>query len=286
MEPPKTRWRAAAILRKWTLCLMIGVCTGRTRWQNVSTPRRCRQSTTLRKRSTTSRHRPSRCGRASKRKAVSFAASTKPTRASCASATTSKPSALRLRRGSSWCARRLTRCSNRPNSPATSRCRWPLSRTRPPNRSTRSSQNWGRSLPRCRYPSPLKRYDDAAGGHWTKRLIGVVWGESTREGTPMPKLIKVLLQIEEVALGHVINTLDRTPGVAKFDLLFDQKPVTNGHDKFANAPNGGEKKPRKLPVRKEITGEKFIIKSLAKQKGPVKTSFVRDAFQKDGRQPD
>jgi len=102
----------------------------------------------------------------------------------------------------------------------------------------------------------------------------------------MPKLIKVLLQIEEVALGHVINTLDRTPGVAKFDLLFDQKPVTNGHDKFANAPNGGEKKPRKLPVRKEITGEKFIIKSLAKQKGPVKTSFVRDAFQKDGRQPD
>jgi len=108
----------------------------------------------------------------------------------------------------------------------------------------------------------------------------------------MPKLFTCLVAIEEVALGHVMNLLHRTPGVARVDLLMGDTPHAKAHAKangHANGElNGEDKKPHANTGKKrphfDVTGADFLIGMLAK-KHPLDTPAIKKAFEKAGRQP-
>lgn len=98
----------------------------------------------------------------------------------------------------------------------------------------------------------------------------------------MPKTFKMLVEAEEVALGHVMNTLHRTPGVVKVDLLLGDTPTAK---RAAGSMNGHElKKPRKPRYEGETSGADRLIQLL--KKGPSNTTALKKAFEKDGRSPD
>lgn len=112
----------------------------------------------------------------------------------------------------------------------------------------------------------------------------------------MPKLFPIFVEVEEVALGHVMRVLHNTPGVARCNLMLGDTAyakkagLTNGHANGhgSNSLNGGKPhknagKPRKVF---EVPGRDFLIKALAKSKGPVPQSKIKTVFEKDGRSPD
>src|SRR5215467_13912680 len=80
--------------------------------------------------------------------------------------------------------------------------------------------------------------------------------EQLRDGS-MPTTFKILLEVEESALGHVMRLLHRTPGVAKFDMLLD-KPT-------AGKANGLAGEPKRTRFRSEVSGADAIIKMLKKK---------------------
>ena len=92
----------------------------------------------------------------------------------------------------------------------------------------------------------------------------------------MSKSFRILLEVEAHALGPVMNILQRTDGVLRFDPLLDRKPppVT----KKNGAANG------KARYTGDDTAEQLIIKSLAK-KSPIKSTAFPDIFVKAGRAP-
>lgn len=44
----------------------------------------------------------------------------------------------------------------------------------------------------------------------------------------MPKPLRVMIEVEEIALGAVMRLLHQTPGVASFSLVMDDKPPASG----------------------------------------------------------
>lgn len=95
----------------------------------------------------------------------------------------------------------------------------------------------------------------------------------------MPKPFKVLLEVEEAALGQVMHALDRMPGVINFIPLMDhasERRATNGHGN-AGSQNG---KPRRHPSG--ISALVFLMRLLAK-KGALSRQQIVEAFKQDGR---
>ena len=93
----------------------------------------------------------------------------------------------------------------------------------------------------------------------------------------MAKSFRILLEVEEAALGHVMNLLHRTPGVLRFDPLLDPS-------KTAKAANGEDKKKKSDKPRYtgDDTAEQLILKHLAKR-GATKSTAFPDVFEKAGR---
>lgn len=99
----------------------------------------------------------------------------------------------------------------------------------------------------------------------------------------MPKLFTILLQVEEVALGPVMNVLDRTPGIARCDLLLGDaasrkpgKPAANGNGHANGHANGHE-----AAGKKAGTARHLMFRML--KTGPKKATDFKEAFEKDGR---
>jgi len=103
----------------------------------------------------------------------------------------------------------------------------------------------------------------------------------------MPKQFKILLEVEEAGLGPVMSTLNRTPGVIRFDLLMDtqseqralSRAKPNGHaNGAAETPHKKKRKPRFVG---KVSGADFLLKLLKKK--PMNTPALKAAFEKGGR---
>lgn len=97
----------------------------------------------------------------------------------------------------------------------------------------------------------------------------------------MPKLFKILIDVEEVAVGHVLSTLKRTEGVVQFDLIMDTKrpEKTNGHAK--DAKKDGRKTRFVDPTG--ARGSDIVLRALVKSKTPLRQPDFTKAFEASGR---
>jgi len=94
----------------------------------------------------------------------------------------------------------------------------------------------------------------------------------------MPKTFKILLEVEEVALGHVMNMLHRTPGVARCDLLLGDASKSAP---AKSAPNGAHKPGRKPPFVGEEVAADLLLRLLKKK--PMRSTDIAKAFENAGR---
>jgi transposase len=94
----------------------------------------------------------------------------------------------------------------------------------------------------------------------------------------MPKLFSISIEVEEVAVGHVMRQLHNMKGVAKLNLeMGGAKSKPNGSGK----PHAAGGKPRKLFGE---PGKDLVLKLLQKGK-PLRTSEISKIFEAEGRSP-
>src|SRR5215471_7592373 len=98
----------------------------------------------------------------------------------------------------------------------------------------------------------------------------------------MPKLISVLLEVEDTALGSVVTALNRMKGVASLNLLLGNTKAERGRANGHAAPNGEEKPPHSRRHPSGINAKTFLI-GLLKKKKKMTRKEVGEEFIAAGR---
>jgi hypothetical protein len=88
----------------------------------------------------------------------------------------------------------------------------------------------------------------------------------------MPKPFTVLIEIEKMFVGEVIEKLNKMRGISKFDIHLGQKPKPNGH--------ADPRAPRNQFAK---SGAEFILELLFKNQ--LSNADLKAAFEADSRSP-
>ena len=97
----------------------------------------------------------------------------------------------------------------------------------------------------------------------------------------MPRLHKISLEVEEVAVGTVMRALHNMAGVVAVNYHMDEIGYKQRKSKRSNGaqpPHAG--KPRKSFA---VTGSDYLLRLIGKAKAPLTNAAARKAFLADGR---
>ncbi|HEX8836759.1 MAG TPA: hypothetical protein VF748_07475 [Candidatus Acidoferrum sp.] len=96
----------------------------------------------------------------------------------------------------------------------------------------------------------------------------------------MPRLHSIRIEVEEVAVGHLMRVLHHTPGVAKVHYDLEHSGGTSSKQNGVAHPNKG--RPRK---EFGVTGHEFVLAVLMKAGKPLHIAELAKAFEDSGRAP-